>query len=128
MYGTALFSLRWPGIGIASMKQSEMLIDDEALLSAVRPMVAATTSELRRWRDIAAIRHALARMLPERTGPIGLMEIAELCRRYAVAHPCQDCNVRRDQLLIIAVEWDISRDRLDLQSDSCLQSIAAFLR
>jgi hypothetical protein len=55
------------------------------------------------------------------------MEIAELCRRHAAAHLCHDWNARRDQLLLIAVEWDISRDRLDLQSDECLQAIAEFL-
>jgi hypothetical protein len=76
---------------------------------------------------MAVITRALARTLPERTGAIGLMEIAELCRRHAAAHPCHDWNARRDQLLLIAVEWDISRDRLDLQIDECLQAIAEFL-
>jgi hypothetical protein len=76
---------------------------------------------------MAVITCALARILPERTGAIGLMEIAELCRRHVAAHPCHDWNARRDQLLLIAVEWDISRDRLDLQSDECLQAIAEFL-
>jgi len=76
---------------------------------------------------MAVITCALARILPERTGATGLMEIAELCRRHAAAHPCHDWNARRDQLLLIVVEWDISRDRLDLQSDECLQAIAEFL-
>jgi hypothetical protein len=82
------------------------------------------TSELCRWRAMAVITRALTRTLPERTGAIGLMEIAELCQRHTAAHPCHDWNARRDQLLLIAVEWDISRDQLDLQSDECLQAIA----
>lgn len=80
--------------------------------------------------DLAVITRALAWTLPERTGAIGLMEIAELCRRHAAARPCHDWNARRDQLLLIAVEWNIShisRDQLDLQSDECLQAIAEFL-
>ena len=76
---------------------------------------------------MAVITRALAWTLLEHTGAIGLMEIAELCRRHAAAHPCHDWNVRRDQLPLIAVEWGISRDPLDLQSDECLQAIAEFL-
>jgi hypothetical protein len=80
-----------------------------------------------RARDMAVITRALAWKLPERTGAIGLMEIAKLCRRHAAANPCHDWNARRIQLLLIAVEWDISRDRLELQTDECLQAIAEFL-
>jgi len=89
--------------------------------------VARTTSELCRCRDMAVITRALARTLPECTGAIGLMEIAKLCQRHAAAHPCHDWNARLDQLLLIAVEWGISRDPLDLQSDECLQAIVEFL-
>jgi hypothetical protein len=34
----------------------------------------------------------------------------------------------RDQLLLIAVEWDLDRDRLDQQSEACLRYVADFLR
>jgi hypothetical protein len=30
--------------------------------------------------------------------------------------------------LLIAIEWNLERDRLDQQSDACLRAIATFLR
>jgi len=47
-----------------------------------------------------------------------LRDVAELCRRDYAARPGRDCNAVRHQLLIIAVEWDLARDRLDQQSDA----------
>jgi hypothetical protein len=34
----------------------------------------------------------------------------------------------RDQLLMIAVEWNLDRDSLDQQSEACLRCVADFLR
>jgi len=59
---------------------------------------------------------------------MGLGDVAELCRRDYVARPGRDCNAVRDQLLLIAIEWNLARDRLDQQSDTCLRFIAGFLR
>jgi hypothetical protein len=43
------------------------------------------------------------------------------------AHSGRDRNVR-EQLLRIAVEWNLDCDRLDQQSDACLRAIADFLQ
>jgi len=59
---------------------------------------------------------------------MGLKEVAELCRRDYAARPGRDCTVVRDQLLLIAIEWNLARDRLDQQSATCLRAIAEFLR
>jgi len=59
---------------------------------------------------------------------MGLRDVAELCRRDYAARPGRDCNAVRDQLLLIAIEWNLTRDRLDQQSDTCLRFIADFLR
>jgi hypothetical protein len=85
-------------------------------------------TELRRWRDVAAIRENLNRLLPEGSYQVGLAHISQLCRRHAAAHPVCDWNERRHRLLGIAVEWDLSRDRLELQSDACLREITIFLQ
>jgi hypothetical protein len=54
--------------------------------------------------------------------------VAELCKRAFVAHPAHNSNDVRDQLLVIAIEWNLDRDRLDQQSDTCLSAIATFLQ
>ena len=59
---------------------------------------------------------------------MGLRSVAELCRLDYVARPARDCSAVRDQLLRIAIEWDLARDRLDQQSDTRLRAIAEFLR
>ena len=56
------------------------------------------------------------------------MEIASTCRLRARASLERDCHAARDELLTIACEWDLRRDRLDKQSDACLAAIADFLR
>ena len=61
-------------------------------------------------------------------GGSGLKDVAELCRRDYAARPGRDWNDVRDQLLLIGIEWDLTRDRLDQQSRTCLHAIAQFLR
>jgi hypothetical protein len=85
--------------------------------------------ELRRGSDLAII---MSEVECTRAGAlastVGLADVAELCRRCALSHPGLDWNERRDQILSIAVEWDLGgRDALDAQSDACLRSIALFL-
>ena len=66
--------------------------------------------------------------MPElRNASIGLMEIAEVCRRQVTARPGRDWNETRDQILAIGCEWDLANDRLEEQSDACLRSLATFL-
>ena len=85
-------------------------------------------NELRRWADLTVIQRAQEARLPDVAfWEMGLMHIAELCRRDYAARPGRDCNAVRDQLLLTAVEWDLARDRLDQQSDRCLRAIAEFL-
>jgi hypothetical protein len=48
-------------------------------------------------------------------------------RDFAV-RPARDWNDVRDQLLLIGIEWNLDRDRLDQQSDVCPHTVAAFLR
>jgi hypothetical protein len=64
--------------------------------------------------------------MPELDGRGGLKDVAELCRRHARAHP-RDWNAVRDDILTIACEWDLANDRLDAQSDACLDCLAQFL-
>ena len=87
---------------------------------------ARTGTELRRWRDLAVIRSAFAARMPELQERAGLKEVAELCRRHALAHP-MDCNDVRDAMLTICCEWDLAEDGLDAQSDACLDCLARFL-
>ena len=88
--------------------------------------IARTGTELRRWRNLAVIEHAIAARMPELQGRVGLTEIAELCRRHALAHP-RDWNDVRDAMLVICCEWDLAEDGLDVQSDACLHHLARFL-
>jgi hypothetical protein len=90
---------------------------------------ARSLSELRRWADLTVIDGAFIARLPELIpANSGLKDIAELCKRDFAGRPARDSNDVRDQLLVIGVEWDLDRDRLDQQSDACLQAIATFLR
>jgi hypothetical protein len=86
-----------------------------------------TSRELCRWSDLAVIRRAMAARMPALTDQAGLADIAELCRRHALAHPGRDCNDVRDDILAIGCEWDLATDRLDAQSDLCLDCLARFL-
>ncbi len=90
--------------------------------------IARTGTELRRWRDLAVIRRAIAAQMPELDGRAGLKDVAELCRRHALARPGRDWNDVRDDVLTIGCEWDLANDRLDAQSDACLDCLARFLR
>ena len=84
--------------------------------------------QLRRWSDLAAVQRAIEARLPDcPADPIGLMEIAELCRRHAVSNPGRDWNETRDLILRIGVEWDLANDSLEAQSDACLRSIVRLL-
>jgi hypothetical protein len=89
--------------------------------------IALRSTELRRWADLAVIHGAFhARMTDVTPADCGLKEVAELCGHY-VGRPGRDCVEVRHQLLLIAVEWDLTRDRLDQQPDACLRAVAAFL-
>jgi hypothetical protein len=88
-----------------------------------------TITELQRSEDLAAIRAAIEARLPDKSAAtIGLADIAELCKRDLKARPTRDCHDVRDQILEIAIEWDLDRDALDQQSNVCLCAIVSFLR
>jgi len=91
---------------------------------------ARTVVELRRWANLALIHRALEARTPDLTNgaAIGLTQVALLCRRDYAARPGRDYNQVRDQLLMISIEWDLDRDRLEQQSDACLSCVADFLR
>jgi hypothetical protein len=90
---------------------------------------ATTANELPRRADFTVFQRAQEARLPQvEFWNMGLREVAELCKRDYAARPDRDCNAVRDQLLLIAIEWDLARDRLDQQSDTCLRAIADFLR
>jgi hypothetical protein len=82
-----------------------------------------TPAQLRRLSDLSVIRRAVAQSRPTTTAHIGLMDVATACRIRGVGR-----SVTRDDLLIIACEWDLARDRLDDQSDACRAAIAHVLR
>jgi len=85
-------------------------------------------TELRCWADLAAIHSVLKARLPELPVPkIGLAEIAELCKRELKARPTRDYHDTREQILRIAVEWDLDHDALEQQSNECLRAVASFL-
>ena len=88
-----------------------------------------TITELQRWEDLAAILAAVEARLPDKSAAaIGLADIAELCKRDLKARPTRDCHDVRDQILQIAIEWDLDRDALDQQSTICLGAVRSFLR
>lgn len=89
--------------------------------------IARTTAELNRWGDLAIIRRAIAARMPELDCRAGLGDVAELCRRHALAHPGRDWNDVRDDMLTICCEWNLANDSLDAQSDACLDCLAQFL-
>jgi hypothetical protein len=89
----------------------------------------STITELQRCADLAVIRAAVKARLPDKSAAtIGLADIAELCKRDLRARPTRDCHDVRDQILQIAIEWDLDRDALDQQSNVCLCAIVSFLR
>lgn len=84
---------------------------------------AQTPAQLRRLSHLSVIRRAVARSRPTTTANIGLMDVATACRICGIGG-----SVTRDDLLIIACEWDFVRDQLDDQSDTCLAAIARVFR
>ena len=89
----------------------------------------STITELQRCADLAVIRAAVKARLPDKSAvTIGLADIAELCKRDLRARPTRDCHDVRDQILQIAIEWDLDRDALDQQSNVCLRAVVTFLR
>ena len=89
---------------------------------------AKTRGQLRRLSDLSLISAALASKLQLRIDQsAALQEIAALCSKRAPAQGARDCHVVRDQLLTIACEWDLGRERLEDQSDACLAAIAVML-
>jgi hypothetical protein len=85
-------------------------------------------AELHRWNVLAVIRLAIKVTLPEHGDDrIGLLEIAELCRRHIASHQGGNRNAIRDLIMMIAVEWDLTNDSLDAQSNACLCSVANLL-
>src|SRR5215813_850586 len=88
-----------------------------------------TITELQRSEDLAAIRAAIEARLPDKSAAtIGLADIAELCKRDLKARPTRDCHDVRDQILQIAIEWDLDHDALDQQSNVCIRAVVSFLR
>ena len=82
---------------------------------------------LRRWAELTVIYRAFRARLPGvPPAGSGLEDVAALCKRELAAHPRRGRNVR-EQLLRIAVEWNLDCDRLEQQSDECLRAIAEFL-
>src|SRR5262245_21899827 len=96
---------------------------------SMRMATARQATELRRWADLTVINGAFAGRMPDvLPADSGLKDVAELCKRDYAARPGRDWNEVRDQLLLIGIEWDLTRDRLDQQSQACLRAIATFLR
>jgi len=91
--------------------------------------IVKQSSELRRMADLTVIHGAFQGRIP---GVVpedcGLKEVAELCKRDYAARPARDWYLVRVQMLTIAADWDLLRDRLDQQSDECLRGLAEFLR
>jgi hypothetical protein len=84
-----------------------------------------TAPELRRSAYIALIYRAFRTRMPDlRETAIGLEQVAELCKRDCAARPGRDWHWVRDNVLIIAAEWELSRDRLEEQSIECLRTLA----
>jgi hypothetical protein len=91
--------------------------------------IAKPSSELRRMADLTVINRAFrTRMGDVVPGESGLKRVAELCKRDCSARPGRDWTLVRDQLLTIAADWDLLRDRLDQQSDECLRGLTEFLQ
>lgn len=89
---------------------------------------AKTRAQLHRLSDLSRIRTALTSNLQLRVDQsAGLGEIAALCAERAPAKAARDCHAVRDQLLTIACEWDLGRERLEDQSDACITAIAEML-
>lgn len=99
------------------------------ILRASVVTTARSHAELSRASDLAVIGHAIKSTLPgHRHDHIGLLEIADLSRRHAASRQGGDWNDLRDLIIMIAVEWDLTSDSLDMQTDACVRCIANLLR
>lgn len=117
-----------PGRRIVGDKSGKVIAKGRRWAPNVRMATARQATELRRWADLTVIHGAFQGRMPDvLPAGSGLKEVAELCKRDFAARPARDWNKARDQLLLIGVEWDLTRDRLDQQSQACLRAIAAFL-
>ena len=90
-----------------------------------------SSTELRRWADLAVIAGAFHAHMPNvQLERCGLSEVAEVCNRDYAVRSARNWQDARDQLLLIGLEWDLARDRdrLSRQSDRCVHAIATFLR
>ncbi len=85
---------------------------------------AKTRAQLRRLDDLSSILRAITSPSSSPRA-VGLQDIATLCAKRVRAG--RDVHAVRDELLTIACEWDLARDRLEDQSDVCLDAIATFL-
>ena len=81
------------------------------------------SARLRRLCSLWSIGGAITRVGPTTIASIGLMDVATACRARGVR-----AWATRDELLTIACEWDITRDRLQDQSDACLAAVIRVLR
>jgi hypothetical protein len=89
---------------------------------------AKARSQLRRLSDLSLIRCELAKALHRPANQdASLIDIAVLCAPRARARLGSDCHSVRDEVLTIAAEWDLRRERLEDQSDACIAAIAAML-
>ena len=90
---------------------------------------AKQVHDLRRWADLTVIHGAFEARMPEVVpASSGLKDVAELCRRDYAGRPGRDWTDVRDQLLTIAIEWDLANDSLGRQPDACVRALAVFLR
>ena len=87
---------------------------------------AKTRAQLRRLDDLSSILRATTSPSSSPRA-VGLQDIAALCAKRALARVGRDVHAVRDELLAIACEWDLAQDRLEDQSDVCLDAIATFL-
>jgi hypothetical protein len=79
--------------------------------------------------DLATIRIASKQRLPHADdSALGLVQIAELCRRRMAGRPSLAPHEIRHELLTIAADWDLARDNLDAQSDDCVRRLAELVR
>jgi len=102
-------------------------VQNEKKASGGAMATAKTRAQLRRLNDLSSILRAnTSPASSPRT--LGLQEIAALCAKRAPARVGRDFHAVRDELLAIACEWDLACDRLEDQSDVCLDAIATFLR
>jgi hypothetical protein len=85
---------------------------------------AKTRAQLRRLDDLSSILRAMKSPISSPRA-VGLQDVAALCGKRVRAG--RDVHAVRDDLLTIACEWNLAHDRLEDQSDVCIDAIATFL-